>query len=144
MSSVFYSKLSFNTVYFLHKTIFKFKFTNTSNVNGLKQKDNLFFAGLNPFHVHFHATIELFHACFPRSTKKILQNFAKLTLIPRKTHATSSQNPRKKVTSLAKFHVRKREGYKRFADCTVYSLLFYLQRADFIKCYTVLSDFRPM
>ena len=22
--------------------------------------------------------------------------------------------------------------------------LFYLQRADFVQCYTVLSDFRPM
>ena len=73
----FYSKQSFNIGNFLHKTIIKFKFTNTSNVNGLKQKDNLFFAGLNPFHVPFHATIELFHACFPRSTKenrKISQN----------------------------------------------------------------------
>ena len=121
-SVFFYSKLSFNIVYFLHKTILKFKFTNTSNVhvNGLKQKDHLFFAGLNPFHVPFHATIKLFHSCFPHSTKTISQNFAKLTLIPRKTHATSSQNPRKKVTLLAKFHVRKREGYKRFADCTVY------------------------
>ena len=38
--SVFYTKLSFNIVYFLHKTIFKFKFTNTSNVNGLKQLDS--------------------------------------------------------------------------------------------------------
>ena len=91
----FYSKQSFNIVYFLHKTIFKYKFMNTSNVSGLKEKENLFFAGLNPFHVPFHATTELFHACFPRSTKKNLQ---KLTLIPRKTHATFSQNPRKKVT----------------------------------------------
>ena len=73
---------------------------NSSNIDGLKQKDNPFFAGLNPFHVPFHATIELFHACFPRSTKTISQNIAKLTLIPRKTHATSSQNPSKKARDL--------------------------------------------
>ena len=74
---------------------------------------------LSTFAVTLQLCSSTFHFHAPR------KSHATSSQNSRKIHANSTQNPRKKVTRHARFHVRKREGYKHHADCTVLALHIY-------------------